>query len=400
MKKICLIIYLLSIFVLSNFKVYAVNEEDVAKENENVKETKSTLDLAKNATSAIMLEASTGEIIFQKNVNEKRPPASMTKMMSMLLIMENIEKGNLTFEEEVTASAHASSMGGSQIFLKAGEKMKVEDLLKGIAIGSGNDATVAMAERIAGTEEAFVKLMNDRAKELGLNNTNFKNSTGLDVENHYSTAYDMSVIARELVKHKKILEFTGTYEDYLRKDSASPFWLVNTNRLVRFYQGVDGLKTGYTKEAGYCLTSTAEKDNMRLITVVMNEPSTQIRNGETSSMLDYGFNMYSVNKILDTDTSLQKSKVELGSVLEVEIVPTEEVKILNNKNSDERNVTYELELNTIKAPVKKGDIVGKIKVYEDNKVINKINATVKYDVDKANIFKIYYRNLKNLFKGF
>ncbi len=400
MKKICLIIYLLSIFVLSNFKVYAVNEEDVVKENENVEETKSTLDLAKNATSAIMLEASTGEIIFQKNVNEKRPPASMTKMMSMLLIMENIEKGNLAFEEEVTASAYASSMGGSQIFLKAGEKMKVEDLLKGIAIGSGNDATVAMAERIAGTEDAFVKLMNDRAKELGLNNTNFKNSTGLDAENHYSTAYDMSVIARELIKHKKILEFTGTYEDYLRKDSASPFWLVNTNRLVRFYQGVDGLKTGYTKEAGYCLTSTAEKDNMRLITVVMNEPSTQIRNGETSSMLDYGFNMYSVNKILDTDTSLQKSKVELGNDLEVEIVPTEEVKILNNKNSDERNVTYELELNTIKAPVKKGDIVGKIKVYEDNKVINEINATVKYDVDKANIFKIYYRNLKNLFKGF
>lgn len=400
MKKICLIIYLLSIFVLSNFKVYAVNEEDVVKENENVEETKNTLDLAKNATSAIMLEASTGEIIFQKNVNEKRPPASMTKMMSMLLIMENIEKGNLTFEEEVTASVYASSMGGSQIFLKAGEKMKVEDLLKGIAIGSGNDATVAMAERIAGTEEAFVKLMNDRAKELGLNNTNFKNSTGLDAENHYSTAYDMSVIARELVKHKKILEFTGTYEDYLRKDSASPFWLVNTNRLVRFYQGVDGLKTGYTKEAGYCLTSTAEKDNMRLITVVMNEPSTQIRNGETSSMLDYGFNMYSVNKILDTNTSLQKGKVELGNDLEVEIVPTEEVKILNNKNSDERNVTYELELNTIKAPVKKGNIVGKIKVYEDNKVINEINATVKYDVDKANIFKIYYRNLKNLFKGF
>ena len=215
MKKICLIIYLLSIFVLSNFKVYAVNEEDVVKENENVEEVKNTLDLAKNATSAIMLEASTGEIIFQKNANEKRPPASMTKMMSMLLIMENIEKGNLTFEEEVTASAYASSMGGSQIFLKAGEKMKVEDLLKGIAIGSGNDATVAMAERIAGTEEAFVKLMNDRAKELGLNNTNFKNSTGLDAENHYSTAYDMSVIARELVKHKKILEFTGTYEDYL-----------------------------------------------------------------------------------------------------------------------------------------------------------------------------------------
>ena len=356
--------------------------------------------LSISSKSAILMDVGSGQILYEKNAHDKLPPASVTKVMTMLLICEALDSGKITLDDSVQISENAASMGGSQIFLKAGEKMKVEDLLKGIAIGSGNDATVAMAERIAGTEEAFVKLMNDRAKELGLNNTNFKNSTGLDVENHYSTAYDMSVIARELVKHKKILEFTGTYEDYLRKDSASPFWLVNTNRLVRFYQGVDGLKTGYTKEAGYCLTSTAEKDNMRLITVVMNEPSTQIRNGETSSMLDYGFNMYSVNKILDTDTSLQKSKVELGSVLEVEIVPTEEVKILNNKNSDERNVTYELELNTIKAPVKKGDIVGKIKVYEDNKVINEINATVKYDVDKANIFKIYYRNLENLFKGF
>ena len=196
MKKICLIIYLLSIFVLSNFKVYAVSEEDVVKENENVEEVKNTLDLAKNATSAIMLESSTGEIIFQKNANEKRPPASMTKMMSMLLIMENIEKGNLTFEEEVTASAYASSMGGSQIFLKAGENMKVEDLLKGIAIGSGNDATVAMSERIAGTEEAFVKLMNDRAKELGLTNTNFKNPSGLTQEGHLTTAHDLALIMR------------------------------------------------------------------------------------------------------------------------------------------------------------------------------------------------------------
>lgn len=388
MKKLCLFLFCLSIFNLFDLKVSAT-EEDI-----------NTLDLAKNATSAIMIEESTGEIIFKKNADEKRAPASMTKMMSMLLIMENIDNGNLSFDEEVTASEYASSMGGSQIFLKAGEKMTVEDLLKGIAIGSGNDATVAMAEKIAGTEEEFVKLMNKKALELGLKNTNFKNATGLDAENHYSTAYDMAIIAKELVKHEKILEFTGTYEEYLRKDTSSPFWLVNTNRLVRFYQGVDGLKTGYTSDAGYCLTSTAKKDNMRLITVVMNEPSSQIRNSETSSMLDYGFNMYSVDVILDTNNPIEKVKVELGDNEEVYIVPTSEVKILNKKNSDERNVTYELKLNKITAPVKNGDVVGEINVIENNNVINTVSATVLNDVKKINILKAYYRNIKNLFKGF
>lgn len=380
MKKICLFLFLM-FFTMSN--VFA--EEII---------------LAENATSAILIEASTGEIIYQKNIHEKRPPASMTKMMSMLLIMESIEKGNIYLTDEVTASAYASSMGGSQIFLEAGEKMTVEELLKGIAIGSGNDATVAMAEKIAGTEKNFAKLMNDRAKELGLKNTNFKNSTGLDAENHYSTAYDMAMIAKELVKHEKILEFTGTYEEYLRKDSDSPFWLVNTNKLVRFYSGADGLKTGFTSEAGYCLTATAKKDNMRLITVVMNEPTSQIRNSETTSMLDYGFNMYGIDEILNTDTILSKEKVELGEIEEVEVVPTENVQILNNKNKEQRKVTYETEMDIIKAPVKVGDIVGKIKIIEDGKTINAIDVTVKENVDKANIFTIYYRNLKKMFKGF
>lgn len=231
MKKICLFLYLLSIFSLFNIKAQAtLNEKDTNQDSKSAEEN--VIDLAKNATSAIMIEASTGEIIYKKNENEKRAPASMTKMMSMLLIMEAIEKGALTLEDKVTASAYASSMGGSQIFLKAGEIMTVNDLLKGIAIGSGNDATVAMAEKIAGTEESFVKMMNERARELGCQNTSFKNATGLDSENHYSTAYDMSLIAKELVKHEKILEYTGTYEDYLRKDTDSPFWLVNTNKPV------------------------------------------------------------------------------------------------------------------------------------------------------------------------
>ncbi len=190
------------------------------------------INLAEGAGSAILIEASTGEILFQKNAYEKLPPASMTKMMSLLLIMEEIEKGNLKWDEMITASDKAASMGGSQIFLKAGEEMSVTDMLKGISIASGNDATVAMAERISGTEEEFVKQMNTKAKELGLKNTNFINATGLDTDNHYSSAYDMALIAKELVKHDKILEFTSTYEDYLRKDTKNPFWLVNTNKVV------------------------------------------------------------------------------------------------------------------------------------------------------------------------
>lgn len=203
--------------------------------------------LAPKAKSAIMIEATTGDIIFEKNADEKLPPASMTKIMSMLLIIESIEKGVIAWDEMVTVSENASGMGGSQILLETGEKMSVEDLFKGIAIASGNDAVVALAEKIAGTEEMFVDMMNEKAKKLGLTNTNFKNPHGLDEVNHYSTARDMSTMARELVKHKKVLEYTSIYETYLRENLDTKVWLVNTNKLVRFYDGIDGLKTGYTK---------------------------------------------------------------------------------------------------------------------------------------------------------
>lgn len=356
-------------------------------------------DLAPNAKSAIMIEASTGEILFNKNENEKMAPASMTKMMSMLIIMEEIDKGNLKWDEEVIASRNASSMGGSQIFLETGEKMTVTELLKGIAIASGNDATVAMAERIAGTEEAFVRRMNDKAKELGLKNTNFVTSTGLDADNHYSSAYDMSLIAKELVKYEKILEFTGTYEDYLRANTSSPFWLVNTNRLVRFYSGVDGLKTGFTSNAGYCLTATAKRDDMRLITVVMGEENTEKRSADTTKMLDYGFNIYMVRNIIDEETMIDNVKVELGKELTVDIVSKETITILNKKSDSIRNITYEADIKKIVAPVKKGDEIGTINIIEDGKVISKVVATVKNDVNKANFLTIYLRNLKELLKA-
>ena len=193
-------------------------------------------EMASNAKSAIMIEASTGKILYEKNKDEKLPMASMTKMMTLLLIMEEIDAGRLKWDEMITTSEHAASMGGSQIFLEVGEKMSVEDLVKGICIASGNDASVAMAERIGGTEEKFVSLMNKKAEKLGLSNTHFENACGLDSDNHYSSANDMSVIARELVKHKKILEFSGIYEDYLRKNTEKSFWLVNTNKVVyKFY---------------------------------------------------------------------------------------------------------------------------------------------------------------------
>ncbi len=357
------------------------------------------VDLAKNAKSAIIVEASTGTILYEKNSNEKLSPASMTKMMGMLLVVENVEKGNLKWDEMVTVSENASSMGGSQILLETGEKMTVSDLFKGVAVASGNDAIVALGERVAGTEEAFVKMMNDRAKELGLKNTNFKNPHGLEEANHYSSAYDMSKIALELVKHPKVLEFSGIYEDYLRKGTKREFWLVNTNKLVRFYQGVDGLKTGYTKEAGYCLTATASKSNMRVITVVMGEPESTIRNKETTDMLNYSFNMYSIEKMLSKDKKVGTIKINLGEKETSDIVPVKDVNILNNKQNEKRNVIYDVETYKVTAPVKKGDIVGKLKVIENDKILEEIEVTIPNDIKKVNIFKAYLRNIKSMLIG-
>ena len=227
MKKIFLFLFLFFLAIS-----FCLAEEENSSANTVTNENK----FAENAKSAIMIEASTGTILYEKNKDDKLPMASMTKMMTLLLIMEEIESGNLKWDEMIAASEHAASMGGSQIFLEVGEKMSVEDLVKGICIASGNDASVAMAERIGGTEEKFVSMMNKKAKELSLSNTHFENACGLDSDNHYSSANDMSIIAKELVKHKKILEFSGTYEDYLRKNTEKSFWLVNTNKVVyKFY---------------------------------------------------------------------------------------------------------------------------------------------------------------------
>lgn len=357
------------------------------------------LKLAESAKSAIIIEASTGKVLFEKNADEKLVPASMTKMMSMLLIMENIESGVLKWNQKITVSENASSMGGSQILLETGEKMTVKDLFKGVAIASGNDAVVALGEAIAGTEEGFVDMMNKRAKELNLKNTNFKTPHGLDAANHYSSARDMSLIAKELVKHEKVLEFTSVYEDYLRENTDKKIWLVNTNKLVRFYDGVDGLKTGYTKDAGYCLTATAKKDGMRIIAVVMGEPDSKTRNKEVSEMLDYSFAQYKVEDLLKNKESLGKYEITKAKQKYIEVVPKENATVLKKKSEKTGNATYEIKLNNLKAPIQKGEVVGKLNIKENGKHIRTIDLTIKQDVKKANIGELYLRYIKDILTG-
>lgn len=353
-------------------------------------------DLTLNAKSSILIEASTGKILYEKNKDERYAPASMTKMMSLVIIMDNIYNGNLRLDEMVKTSKNASGMGGSQIFLKEGEEMSVDDMLKGITIGSANDATVALAERIAGSEEAFVKIMNEYAKKLGLKNTHFKNCTGLDENDHYSSAYDMSVIARELVKHDKILNYSSIYETYLRSDTDNKFWLVNTNKLVRFYKGVDGLKTGYTDTAGYCLTATINKDNMRVIAVVMGEDSSTTRNSEVSGLLDYAYNLYKKDTYITKEEVLGNAKVEKGNVEYANIVTIDDISIINKKEYKRGEIKFELDLKYLKAPIKKGDVVGKIKVIENGNIISEADVTVDKNIDKAGYFTMFIRNLKEI----
>ena len=354
--------------------------------------------LAPSAKSAILIEASTGTIIYEHNSHEKLDPASMTKMMSLLLVMENIEKGVITWDQMVTVSPNASGMGGSQILLETGERMSVEDLVKGVSIASGNDAVFALAEVIAGTEENFVTMMNKRAKELGLKDTNFKNCHGLDEEGHYSSAYDMAMIARELVKHEKILEYTSVYETYLRENTKRKIWLVNTNKLVRFKEGVDGLKTGYTSGAGYCLTATMKNNNMRVIATVMGEPDSSTRNSEVASMLDYAYSQMGIKTVLKKDDIVETINIDTANKL-IEIVPTQDVNVLYKKLDGDINPTYEVKLNTVKLPIKKGDVVGTIDVYNNNNLVNTTNLTVKYDVGKCNMLELYIKNLGDIISG-
>lgn len=376
MKKILLII--MSFFVL-NLNVLA--EEDFAP----------------NGKSAILVDNLSGKVLYEKNADEKLAPASMTKLASMLMVMEAIDNGNLKFEDKVTISEEAANMGGSQVFLQAGEVYTVYDLLKSVAIASGNDAVVALAEKIGGSQSGFIDMLNKRLKEIGATNTNFVNAHGLDAEGHYSTARDMSIIARELLKHPKILEFTSIYEEYLEKNDGSRIWLVNTNKLVRFYDGVDGLKTGFTKTAGYCLTATASKNNFRLISVVMGEDTSENRSSDTVKMLNYGFNTFKINIIKTRGESLGKVRVEKGKQDKANIVLLNDATEILKNTDPVTEYSFNLKVNKIKAPVKVGDIVGTAEIIDsEGNIVDEVDVTVEKDIKKANILDYMLRNLKTI----
>lgn len=379
MKKILLII--MSFFVL-NLSVLA--EEDFAP----------------SAKSAILVDNLSGKVLYEKNADEKLAPASMTKLASMLIVMEAIDNGNLKLEDKVTISEEAANMGGSQVFLQAGEVYTVHDLLKSVAIASGNDAVVALSEKVGGSVSGFVDMINKRLKELGATNTNFVNPHGLDAEGHYSTARDMSIIARELLRHEKILEYTSIYEEYLEKNDGSRIWLVNTNRLVRFYDGVDGLKTGFTKSAGYCLTATAKKNNFRLISVVMGEDTTENRSSDTVKMLNYGFNTFKINIIKKKGESLGKVRVEKGKQDFSNIVLLNDATEILKNTDPVSEYKFNLKVDKIKAPLKIGDIVGSAEIIDnDGNIVDEVDVTIDKEIKKANILDYMLKNLRTIGAG-
>jgi D-alanyl-D-alanine carboxypeptidase (penicillin-binding protein 5/6) len=353
-------------------------------------------DLAPNSVSAVMIDASTGKVLYEKNSHKPLPPASITKLMTMLLVMEAVDDRKITLKDMVRVSEHAASMGGTQIFLEPGEQMSVHDLLKGVAIASANDASVALAEYIGGTEENFVSTMNKRAKELGLKNTHFQNSNGLPADEHYSSAYDIAIISRELLKHPRVTQYTGVYQDYLRQNSKKPFWLVNTNKLVRFYPGLDGLKTGFTSEARFCLSASAKRNHLRIIAVVMGEPDAKTRNQEISGMLDYAFNHYTSHLLYKKGDVIAEKTIEKGDPEVVRIRANQPFSLLMKKGEKVSDYKQRWEWRKLKAPISKGDVLGKIQFLKDGKVAAELELVSAVDVEKANLWSSLKQVLKDV----
>lgn len=352
--------------------------------------------LIMNARNGILIEVSTGEILYEKNKDERVAVASLTKMMVQILVLEKIEDGSIKWTDVVTASKNASGMGGTQIWLATGEKMSVRDLFKGMSIVSANDATVALAEYVAGSEEKFVELMNKKAKELGLKNTVYKNVTGLDEDGHVSSAYDLSVIARELMKHEQIFEFTSSYEDYIRENTPNKYWLVNTNKLVRFYEGTDGLKTGFTDNAGYSMAVTTKRDGMRLLAIVLGEKEGKVRNSETMELLDFGFQNYKV------DTLKKKGEVVTYLVLDkankkVPVVLKNDLTILSKKSDKSLEYDFKISMNDNSLPIKSNSVVGKINLVNDNKIVKSEDLIITEDIYKVGYFKYLLDMLFSIF---
>lgn len=331
-----------------------------------------------NAKSAILTELTTGDVLYEQNADEQLPIASVTKIMTMLLIVEALDSGQISLDDEVTVSERAMSMGGSTMFLETGDVITVDEMLKGIAVASANDGAVAMAEFIAGSEAEFVRRMNERAAELGMKNTSFVNTNGLDADGHYSSARDAAIMSRELLKHEIIFKYTTIWTDTMR---GGKFQLANTNKLIRFYDGATGLKTGSTSKALCCLSASALRDGMHLIAVVLGAPDSNSRFSGARTLLDYGFSAYTLKETVPADTELAKARVSRGVKKEVGAQSRESRTILLEKG-DTEEITYSTELDDLTAPVRKGDRIGTVTVLKNGAQVDTADLYAGEDIEK------------------
>ena len=376
MKRFLWIIWLLAVALVLPTAAFAVNMDIPAK-------------------SAVLMDVATGRLLYEQNAHTPLAPASVTKVMTMLLIMEAVDDGRIKWEDMVTASETAAAKGGSQVYLKAGETMSVSDMVKSIAVSSANDCACAMAEHISGSEAAFVDAMNSRAKALGMNDTNFVNCTGLDdseeAKNHRTSAYDIALMSLELLKnHPDLKKFTTIWMDTVRNGA---FGLSNTNKLVRFYQGATGLKTGFTSQAGYCLSASALRENMELVAVVMGCESSKERFAACKSLLDYGFATYA---LITPETETREIPVRLGVADSVTVVPSAEDAVLIDK-AQKNQVTQQVELQEwVDAPVSRGQRLGMLYIKAGEQVLKEIPLVAREPVGKLTFFQMWGRLLRKL----
>lgn len=349
------------------------------------------------AKSALLMEPMSGKILYEKNADEKFAPASVTKIMTMLLTMEAVDSGKIKLEDKVTCSENAKKMGGSTMLLDTGEIRTVEELLKGVAIASGNDAAVALAEYLGGTEGDFVNMMNKRAQELGMSNTTFKNCNGLPAEGHLSTAKDIAIMSKELLRHPTVLKYTGTYMDSISEGRKSPIELVNHNKLVRFFEGCDGLKTGFTNEAKYCISATATRNGVRMLSVIMGAPTYKIRNRDAGVLLNYGFSKYEGKKLVGKDEEIEKVYMDEQTDKFFMAMAKDDLTVILPKGEN-KELEKKIVIDELQKEYKAGDIVGKYEVYLGGEKVGEVEIYCDRDIKKGNIIDNIKHNIKNLFE--
>lgn len=372
------------------FIASAANNGELDKSNDSgITIVRPELDI--KADGAILMDAATGTVLYEQNVDERYAPASVTKIMSLLLIMEALEEGRVSLDDKVITSDYARSMGGSQIYLAPGEEMSLNDMLKAVVVASANDATVALAEHLMGSIDAFVARMNERAAELGMVNTTFKNATGLDEDGHLTSARDIAIMSRELIKHEKIFDYTTIWMDTLRNGE---FGISNTNRLIRFYSGANGLKTGSTSVAKYCLSATALRNGLQLIAVVMAAPTSDERFAGAKKMLDFGFATYTIYKTPKEE--LDSVRVTGGTAEKVNITH-EELSFLVNKGK-EKNIEKHIQISaTVAAPIEKGQKIGVINYMLEGKAIKSVDITAAESVERISFWGIFSKMMTKYF---